>query len=108
MLNYHIFTSITMYHYLFVGLILFLLGLLGSMITRSVIKVLIAIEIMLTGININFITFASYCDNYKFDGFIIALFYVGIGAVELAVALYIFYLMFQKKESDNIEKYSEL
>ena len=97
-----------MYHYLFVGLILFLTGIIGSVIVKNVIKVLISIEIMLTGVNINFITFSAYCGNDNFDGFIIALFYVGLGAVELAVALYIFYLMFQKKESDNIEKYSEL
>ena len=99
---------ITIYHYLFVGLILFLIGLLGSMIAKNVIKVLIAIEIMLTGININFITFTSYCGGGRFDGYVFALFYIGIGAVELAVALYIFYLMFKKKESDNIDLYSEL
>lgn len=113
MFNIHLITqslnsSITIYHYLFIGLILFVIGIIGSMISKNVIKVLIAIEFMLTGININFITFASYCGNDRFDGFIIALFYVGLGAVELAVALYIFYLMFQKKESDNIETYSEL
>lgn len=100
--------SITMYHYLCAGLILFLIGIIGSVLAKNVIKVLIAIEFMLTGININFVTFAAYCGNDKFDGFIMALFYAGLGAVELAVALYIFYLMFQKKKSDNIEKYREL
>ena len=100
--------NITMYHYLFIGLMLFLIGIIGSMLTKNVIKVLIAIEFMLTGININFITFGTYCGNENFDGYILALFYVGIGAVELAVALYIFYLMFQKKKSDNIESYTEL
>ena len=100
--------EISIYHYLFVGLALFLIGIIGSMLAKNVIKVLIAIEFMLTGININFITFTTYCGNDSFDGYIMALFYVGIGAVELAVALYLFYLMFQKKESDNIESYSEL
>lgn len=100
--------EISIYHYLFIGLALFLIGIIGSMLAKNVIKVLIAIEFMLTGININFITFATYCGNDSFDGYIMALFYVGIGAVELAVALYLFYLMFQKKESDNIESYSEL
>ncbi len=100
--------EITIYHYLSIGLILFIIGLVGSIISKNVIKVLISIEFMLTGVNINFVTFAAYCGNDKFDGFIMALFYVGIGAVELAVALYIFYLMFQKKETDCIEKYSEL
>ncbi len=99
---------ITIYHYLSIGLLLFLIGLLGSVLVKNVIKILISIEIMLLGININFITFATFCDNTNFDGYIISLFYVGIGAVELAVALYLFYLMYQKKESDNIEKYSDL
>jgi NADH-quinone oxidoreductase subunit K len=99
---------IGMYHYLYIGLILFLTGIIGSMLAKNVIKVLIAIEFMLTGININFVTFAAYCGNEKFDGFIMALFYSGLGAVELAVALYIFYLMFKKKEDENIEAYTEL
>ena len=99
---------IGMYHYLCIGLILFLTGIIGSVLAKNVIKVLIAIEFMLTGININFITFAAFCGNEKFDGFIMALFYAGLGAVELAVALYIFYLMFKKKESENIESYTEL
>ena len=100
--------EITMYHYLFIGMLMFLIGLLGSVLVKNMIKVLISIEIMLLGVNINFVTFASFCDNVKFDGYTIALFYVGLGAVELAVALYLFYLMFQKKGSDSIEHYKEL
>ena len=100
--------EITMYHYLFIGMLMFLIGLLGSVLVKNMIKVLISIEIMLLGVNINFVTFASFCDNVKFDGYIIALFYVGLGAVELAVALYLFYLMFQKKGSDSIGHYKEL
>ena len=100
--------EITMYHYLFIGMLMFLIGLLGSVLVKNMIKVLISIEIMLLGVNINFVTFASFCDNVRFDGYIIALFYVGLGAVELAVALYLFYLMFQKKGSDSIEHYKEL
>ena len=100
--------EITIYHYLFIGMLMFVSGLLGSVLVKNLIKVLISIEIMLMGININFVTFATYCDNVKFDGYIFALFYVGLGAVELAVALYLFYLIFSKKGCDNIEKYSEL
>lgn len=100
--------EISIYHYLALGLILFVTGLLGSILSNHVIKVLISIEFILTGININFITFASFCDNTNLDGYIMALFYVAIGAVELAVALYIFYLMYNKKSSENIEKYGDL
>ncbi len=100
--------EITIYHYLFIGMLLFLIGLFGSFTSKHVIKVLICIEFMLTGVNINFVTFATFCDNIKLDGFIMSLFYVAIGAVELAVALYIFYLMYNKKESENINKYGDL
>lgn len=100
--------EITIYHYLFLGLALFVIGIVGSIISKHVIKVLISIEFILTGVNLNFITFATFCDNAKFDGYILALFYVGIGAVELVVALYIFYLMYAKKQSENIENYGDL
>ena len=100
--------EITLYHYLFIGMVIFLIGIIGSILVKNVIKVLIAIEFMLTGININFITFAQFCGNDRYDGFILSLFYIGIGAVELAVALYLFYLMYQKKESDCIDNYSDL
>ena len=65
--------EITMYHYLFIGMLMFLIGLLGSVLVKNMIKVLISIEIMLLGVNINFVTFASFCDNVKFDGYIMAL-----------------------------------
>ncbi len=98
--------EITMYHYLFIGLVLFLIGIFGSVFVKDVIKILICIEIMLLGVNINFVTFASFCDSVKFDGYVISLFYVGLGAVELAVALYLFYLIYQKNKSGDIDKCS--
>ena len=33
---------------------------------------------------------------------------MAIGALELDVAIYIFYLMYSKKQSENIEKYGDL
>ena len=87
---------------------MFVSGLVGSILLKNVIKVLISIEFMLMGININFVTFGTYCDSINFDGYVFGLFYIGLGAVELAIALYIFYLMYKKKESDNIERYNDL
>lgn len=100
--------EVTLYHYLFLGLALFIIGITGSIISEHTIKMLISIEFILTGVNINFITFATFCDNIKLDGYVISLFYVAIGAIELAVALYIFYLMYTKKQSDKIDKYGDL
>ena len=100
--------EISLFHYLLTGLIIFVTGFAGSIVCKNIIKVLICIEFMLTGVNINFAAFAKYCGGADADGFVIILFYTAIGAVELAVALYIFYFMYNKKQSDNIEKYGDL
>ena len=54
--------EITMYHYLFIGMLMFLIGLLGSVLVKNMIKVLISIEIMLLGVNINFATMLNLTD----------------------------------------------
>ncbi len=99
--------DIGLYHYLFLALILFLIGLFGTIISKNILKVLISVEFMLTAVNINFIAFASFFDNIKLHGFVFSLFYIAIGAVETAIALAIFYLMFQAKQSVNTEDYEE-
>lgn len=97
--------DIGLYHYLFLALILFLIGLFGSIVSKNILKVLISVEFMLTAVNINFIAFASFFDNIKLNGFVFSLFYIAIGAIEIAIALAIFYLMFRTKQSVNTEDY---
>lgn len=100
--------DIGLYHYLFLALMLFLLGFFGAISAKNILKVLISLEFMLTAVNINFIAFASFFDNLKLNGFVFSLFYVGVGAVEIAIALAIFYLMFLSKRSVNTEDYAEV
>lgn len=97
--------DIGLYHYLFLALILFVIGFFGAIISKNMLKVLISVEFMLTAVNINFIAFASFFDNIKLQGFIFSLFYIAIGAVEIAIALAIFYVMFRTKQSVNTEDY---
>ena len=52
-------SEITIYHYLFLGLAVFVIGILGAVLSKHVIKMLISIEFILTGVNINFVTFAN-------------------------------------------------
>lgn len=100
--------DIGLYHYLFLALILFMIGFFGAIVAKNILKVLISIEFMLTAVNINFIAFASFFDNVKLNGFVFSLFYIAIGATEIAIALAIFYLMFKTKNSVNTEDYNEL
>lgn len=100
--------NIGLYHYLTFALILFLIGAIGVIISKNIIKILICIEFMLTAVNTNFIAFASYTDSTNLNGFVFSIFYIGIGAVEIAIALVIFYLMYREKKSINIDNYKEL
>lgn len=100
--------DIGLYHYLILALILFLIGFWGAIISKNILKVLISVEFMLTAVNINFIAFASFFDNIKLNGFVFALFITAISAVEVAIAVAVFYLMFSTKQSVNTEDYDEL
>ena len=106
MANYIV--NIELYHYLIFALLLFLIGVVGVVISKNVIKILISLEFMLTAVNVNFISFASYSDVSNLFGFVFSIFYIGIGAVEIAIALIIFYLMYREKKSINIENYKDL
>ena len=99
---------INLYHYLILALVLFLLGIFGVIVSKNIIKILISLEFMLTAVNINFIAFSAFSDSVKLNGFIFAIFYTAVGAIEIAVALLIFYLMYREKKSINIDKYKEL
>ena len=100
--------NIGLYHYLIFAVILFLFAVVSVIVCRNVIKILIAIEFMVSAININFIAFASYTDSVKLQGFCLSVFYIALGAIETAIALLIFYLMYREKKSVDIEKYKEL
>lgn len=100
--------DIGLYHYLLLALILFMIGFFGAIVSKNILKVLISVEFMLTAVNINFISFASFFDNVKLNGFVFSLFYIALGATEIAIALAIFYLMFRAKNSVNTEDYNEL
>ena len=49
--------NIGLYHYLFLALVLFLIGFWGAIISKNMLKVFISLEFMLTAVNINFIAF---------------------------------------------------
>ena len=99
--------NITLYHYLILALILFVIGFIGVILVKNIIKVLICAEFMLTAVNINFIAFSAFSDS-NLIGFVFAIFTVAIGAIELAIALAIFYLMYRDKKSVDINDYKEL
>ena len=100
--------NIGLYNYLCLSLFLFLVGFVGVIISKNIIKVLLCAEFMVGAVCINFCAFASFFDYIKLDGFIFSLFYIALAAVEVAIALAIFYMMFKSKHSADTEVYTDL
>jgi NADH-quinone oxidoreductase subunit K len=73
-------------HYLTVGAILFVLGVLGIVVNRkNVIVILMSIEMILLAVNINFVTFSAYL--HDLTGQVFAMFVLTVAAGEAAIGL---------------------
>ena len=90
--------------YLFVALLLFCIGLFGLLQRRSLIGMLISIELMLNGAGINFLAFNRFLAPDPSVGQIMVLFIMGIAAAEAAIALSLILALFRRLRSINIEQ----
>ena len=81
-------------HYLVVSAILFVLGVLGIFINRkNVIIILMAIELILLAVNINFVAFSAYLGDLV--GQVFAMFVLTVAAGEAAIGLAILVIYFR-------------
>ncbi len=94
--------------YLFVALLLFCIGLFGLLQRRSLIGMLISIELMLNAAAINFLAFNRFLAPDPAVGQILVLFVMGIAAAEAAIALSLILALFRRLRSINIEQARDL
>lgn len=73
-------------HYLFVGAILFVCGVICMATKRNGIGVLMGVELVLNGANVNFVAFSKY-STLGLDGQVFSVFVIVLAAAEAAVAL---------------------
>jgi NADH:ubiquinone oxidoreductase subunit K len=88
--------------------ILFAMGLFGVLSRRSAILILMSVELMLAGVAINFIAFASYRDTEAFSGLVFALFVITVAAAEVGLALGIVLRLFRERRTANVDEASSL
>ena len=83
-------------HYLAVSAVLFTLGVLGIFINRkNIIVILMAIELILLAVNINFVAFSTYLNDVS--GQLMAMFVLTVAAAEAAVGLAILVTFFRNR-----------
>ena len=89
-------------HYLTVAAVLFTLGLFGIFLNRkSVIVILMAIELMLLAVNLNLVAFSTALGDLV--GQLFAMFVLTVAAAEAAIGLAILVVYFRNRGSIAVE-----
>lgn len=100
--------EISITHILFVSTALFFIGMYGLFTRRNMITMLMAVELILNSVNINFIAFNKYLYPGKLDGIFFSIFIVTIAAAEAAVAIAIIINLYRSHQSIDVEDAGEL
>jgi NADH-quinone oxidoreductase subunit K len=98
-------------HYMIVGAIMFVTGALCMATKRNALGVLMGIELVLNGANVNFIALGSRLlrtDALGLDGQFIALFVIVLAAAEAAVALAIALNFYNNSSTIDVDKADKL
>jgi NADH-quinone oxidoreductase subunit K len=97
----------TLSHFLVLGAILFAISVIGIFLNRrNVILMLMAIELMLLAVNLNFVAFASYLSDTS--GQIFVFFILTVAAAESAIGLAILVLLFRSVGTIDVEELGRL
>ena len=98
-------------HYLMVGAVMFVAGVVCMATKRNALGVLMGIELVLNGANVNFVAFgSSYLreHNLGLDGQLSALFVIVLAAAEAAVALAIALNFYNNHATIDVDRADDL
>ena len=87
--------------FLFLGAILFCIGVYGVLARRNGVMVLMSIELILNSVNINLIAFGQMRNDIS--GQVFALFIIAIAAAEVGVGLAIVMMLYRNRRSVDID-----
>lgn len=94
--------TLTLTHFLILGAILFAISVVGIFLNRkNIIVLLMAIELMLLAVNMNFIAFSYYLGDAA--GQVFVFFILTVAAAESAIGLAILVVMFRSMGTINVE-----
>jgi NADH-quinone oxidoreductase subunit K len=98
---------ISLSHFLILGAVLFCISIAGIFLNRkNIIILLMAIELMLLAVNINFIAFSHYLGDTA--GQIFVFFILTVAAAEAAIGLAILVVLFRNRRSINVNDLDSL
>jgi len=97
--------ELTLHHYLVVSGLLFLLGILGIVVSRkNLINILMSIELLLLSVNLNFVAFSAHLNDLV--GQVFTMFILTVAAAEAAIGLAILVIYYRRRGSIDVEDIS--
>jgi len=100
-------SHLTLSHYLVLGAVLFAIAVVGIFLNRkNVIVLLMAIELMLLAVNLNFVAFSHYLGDIA--GQVFVFFILTVAAAESAIGLAILVVLFRNLNTINVEDLDSL
>ncbi|HET7773762.1 MAG TPA: NADH-quinone oxidoreductase subunit NuoK [Burkholderiaceae bacterium] len=98
---------LTLAHFLTLGAILFAIAIVGIFINRrNVIVLLMAIELMLLAVNMNFVAFSHFLGDLH--GQVFVFFILTVAAAESAIGLAILVVLFRNVDTINVDELGSL
>ena len=99
--------TLTLGHFLSLGAMLFALAVIGVFLNRkNLIVLLMAIELMLLAVNMNFVAFSYFLNDMH--GQVFVFFILTVAAAESAIGLAILVLLFRNRSSISVEELNTL
>ncbi len=95
-------TNVGLSHFLFVGAVLFSLGVFTILTRKNSVSILMGVELILNAANINFVAFAPHSP-VPVQGHVFAVFVIILAAAEAAVALAIVIGIYQNFHTVDVD-----
>jgi NADH-quinone oxidoreductase subunit K len=87
--------------YVFLSVILFVIGAIGVLVRRNAILVFMSVELMLNAANLAFVSFARLHGNL--DGQVVAFFVMVVAAAEVVIGLAILMAIYRARKSASVD-----
>ena len=98
---------VTLSHFLVLAAVVFCIGIVGVFLNRkNLIVLLMAIELMLLAVNLNFVAFSHYLGDMA--GQVFVFFILTVAAAESAIGLAILVLVFRNRLAINVSELDTL
>ncbi len=94
--------------YLVVSTLLFFIGVYGFFVRKNLIGILMAVELILNAVNINFVVFNRFLYPDHLEGYMYSLFVIVVAAAETAIAISIIINVYRKLKNVRVDSINEL